>query len=197
LPENTYNPPNTAAVVTSWTDQQDRRTIGLIAVAVTAVVWSWPTIFVKILSEDFGIFTQSFYRYLSSSAFFFAVSFLFMRDGLKKAAANIRVLIIPALLVSLFQTQSPLHDGAVIISRDGKIAYAGCILPLSNNFEVSKDFGTRHRAALGLSEESDALILVVSEENRKISLAYNGELIEETSHSTLKQKLKDILTGSK
>jgi drug/metabolite transporter (DMT)-like permease len=103
LPENTYNPPNTAAVVTSWTDQQDRRTIGLIAVAVTAVVWSWPTIFVKILSEDFGIFTQSFYRYLSSSAFFFAVSFLFMRDGLKKAAANIRVLIIPALLVSLFQ----------------------------------------------------------------------------------------------
>jgi diadenylate cyclase len=97
------------------------------------------------------------------------------------------------LLVALFHTQSPLHDGAVVISRDGKIAYAGCILPISSQMDFSKKLGTRHRAALGLSEETDAVILVVSEENRRISLAHNNELLFETHDISLKSKLKEIL----
>lgn len=97
------------------------------------------------------------------------------------------------LLVSLFHTQSPLHDGAVIISREGKIAYAGCILPISSQLDFSRKLGTRHRAALGLSEETDAVILVVSEESRRISLAYNGELFSQSKELSLKDKLQDIL----
>ncbi len=97
------------------------------------------------------------------------------------------------LLVSLFHTQSPLHDGAVIISREGKIAYAGCILPISRKLDFQKKVGTRHRAALGLSEETDAVILVVSEENGRISLAHNGELLREEMDVSLNQKMREIL----
>jgi diadenylate cyclase len=101
------------------------------------------------------------------------------------------------LLVSLFHTQSPLHDGAVVISKEGKIAYAGCILPISTQIDFSRKLGTRHRAALGLSEETDALILVVSEETRRISLAHNGELIYGTKQVSLREKLQEILIKSK
>jgi len=97
------------------------------------------------------------------------------------------------LLVSLFNPQSPLHDGAVIISRTGRIAYAGCILPISSEMDFSKNLGTRHRAALGLSKESDAIILVVSEETREISLAWNGELVHQSKGQTIMNKLQEIL----
>jgi diadenylate cyclase len=79
------------------------------------------------------------------------------------------------LMVTVFTPPSPLHDGALIIRGDRVVA-AGCILPLTQNPELSKSLGTRHRAALGLSEESDALVLVVSEETRQISVAFNGVL---------------------
>lgn len=82
---------------------RDSRTLGLIAVLLTAIIWAWPTIFVRILSRDFDIFTQSFYRYLASSLFFFLVSYLFVREDLEKAARNVKSLVIPAILVSLFQ----------------------------------------------------------------------------------------------
>ena len=101
------------------------------------------------------------------------------------------------LLVSLFHTHSPLHDGAVVISREGKIAYAGCILPISAQTDFSKKLGTRHRAALGLSEETDALILVVSEETRRISLAWNGELLPDSKELPLKKRVQEILIKSK
>lgn len=79
-------------------------------------------------------------------------------------------------LNTIFYLGTPLHDGAVIM-REGRIEAAGCFLPLSNNLEIGKDMGTRHRAALGMSENSDAISVVVSEENGVVSLAKNGVMI--------------------
>ncbi|MGN0440620.1 MAG: diadenylate cyclase, partial [Hominenteromicrobium mulieris] len=84
----------------------------------------------------------------------------------------------------------PLHDGAMII-RDGMIHAAGCILPLTKNTSVSAELGTRHRAALGVSEESDAVVVVVSEETGQISVAVNGVLARRFTRDTL----RDVLEG--
>ncbi len=107
-------------------------------------------------------------------------------------ATRINAEFSPQLLVSIFNPQSPLHDGAVIIGRDNLIAHAGCILPLSKEIDFSKTMGTRHRAALGLSLESDAVILVVSEENGQISLAWSGELLKQSDQFSILDKIKDI-----
>ncbi len=92
------------------------------------------------------------------------------------------------LLVAIFFPMSPMHDGGVII-KDGRIHSAGCLLPLSHNPEINKQYGTRHRAALGLSEETDAIIIVVSEETQEISIVQGGKIIplhdEEKLTSTL------------
>jgi len=79
------------------------------------------------------------------------------------------------LLISLFQPGAPLHDGGVIISED-RIAAAGCVFPLTQSDDLSRDLGTRHRAAIGLTEETDTVVIVVSEETGIISIAYNGRL---------------------
>lgn len=79
------------------------------------------------------------------------------------------------LILSIFHPQAPMHDGAVLI-RSGKIAYAGCFLPLSKNPALDKNLGTRHRAAIGLTEETDALVLVVSEETKSISIVTSGHM---------------------
>lgn len=94
------------------------------------------------------------------------------------------------VLGTIFYEGTALHDGAVII-RDARIEAAGCFLPLSNNLEISKDMGTRHRAALGMSENSDAVIVVVSEETGIISLAKNGVLIRRLD----RQNLFNLLVG--
>ena len=96
----------------------------------------------------------------------------------------------PELLCTIFYEGTPLHDGAVVV-RDGRIEAAGCFLPLSNNLEISKDMGTRHRAALGMSENSDAVVVVVSEETGIISLAKNGVLIRRLD----RQNLFNLLEG--
>jgi diadenylate cyclase len=88
------------------------------------------------------------------------------------------------LLVSIFLPYSPIHDGAVII-RHGKVVRAGCFLPLSSSSRISKEMGTRHRAALGLSEETDALVVVVSEETGNISVATDGQLTRVTDVAAL------------
>ncbi len=93
-----------------------------------------------------------------------------------------------ALLENIFVVNTPLHDGAVIIRND-KIHSAACILPLTNNQGLNKKLGTRHRAAIGISENSDALIVIVSEETGTISLAVNGNLTRNYDS----EKLKDIL----
>jgi diadenylate cyclase len=87
---------------------------------------------------------------------------------------------------------SPLHDGAVVL-QGNKIAAAGCILPVSQQQDIRKSFGTRHRAALGMSEESDAVILIVSEETGAISLAYDGQIYYDLPKSTVRQKLSQLL----
>lgn len=96
--------------------------------------------------------------------------------------------ISPQLLVNLFVPNTPLHDGAVIISENKLIA-AACILPLASDKDIAKELGTRHRAALGISKESDAVAIVVSEETGKISLARNGMLLVDVQEETLKQIL--------
>jgi diadenylate cyclase len=93
-----------------------------------------------------------------------------------------------ALLQNIFVVNTPLHDGATIIRND-KIAAAGCFLPLTSNDSISKSLGTRHRAAIGISENSDALTIIVSEETGTISLAVNGRL----TRNYTKERLRDIL----
>lgn len=92
------------------------------------------------------------------------------------------------LLINIFIPNTPLHDGAVII-RDGKIKAAACFLPLSENRYISKELGTRHRAALGISENSDATAIVVSEETGIISVAYNGGLTRNLGPEALRKIL--------
>ncbi len=92
------------------------------------------------------------------------------------------------LLINLFSPETPLHDGAVILQSD-RIAAAACFLPLTSNPEVSKEFGTRHRAALGISEETDALAVVVSEETGHIGVAIGGKLIRELDSKSLRNTL--------
>jgi diadenylate cyclase len=98
------------------------------------------------------------------------------------------------LLKTLFIPRSPLHDGAAII-RNGRLAAAGCILPLSQNPNLSKTFGTRHRAGLGLTEETDALVVVVSEETKSISFAMAGKITPQIDVETLEEML--ALYGTK
>ncbi|NUN12676.1 MAG: TIGR00159 family protein [Myxococcales bacterium] len=100
------------------------------------------------------------------------------------------------LLFSIFLTshQNPLHDGAVMIQK-GRIAYAGCFLPLTVNPKVDRELGTRHRAAIGLSEETDAVVLVVSEESGAISLALHGELMRDFDAQSLRRVLNDSFGG--
>ncbi|MCI6640285.1 MAG: diadenylate cyclase CdaA [Pygmaiobacter massiliensis] len=92
-------------------------------------------------------------------------------------------------LGTIFYEGTPLHDGAVVV-RDARIKAAGCVLPLSANLEISKDMGTRHRAALGMSENSDAVCVVVSEETGIVSLAKNGVLIRRLDRQNLFNLLK-------
>jgi diadenylate cyclase len=96
------------------------------------------------------------------------------------------------LLSSIFQPASPLHDGAVMIQGD-RIAAAACFLPLSVNPRVSRDLGTRHRAALGLTEENDAIAIVISEETGTISLAMGGDLQRNFSAEQLRSRLATLL----
>ena len=96
--------------------------------------------------------------------------------------------ISPQILLNIFTPKTPLHDGAVIISEN-KIKAAACMLPLSNEKNVSKRIGTRHRSAIGMSKESDAIVVVVSEETGKISVAKDGTLIADVKEDALKQIL--------
>ena len=95
------------------------------------------------------------------------------------------------LMVSLFNHESPLHDGGVVI-RKGRIITAGCVLPLTKNPYISKRLGTRHRAAIGLSEETDAVIVVVSEETGHISLVQHGAITSDLDETTLRNRLEAI-----
>ena len=94
--------------------------------------------------------------------------------------------ISPQLLVNIFTPRTPLHDGAVVIS-DNKIAAASCMLPLADDKDIARELGTRHRAAIGISKETDCVAVVVSEETGKISIAKEGTLIADVKEETLKK----------
>jgi diadenylate cyclase len=101
-----------------------------------------------------------------------------------------------SLIVAVFQFDGPLHDGAMVI-QGGRVTAAGCLLPLSEQQDIRKSFGTRHRAALGMSEQSDSVILIVSEETGAISLAYESKLYYDLSSVELTRRLKDLLDKSR
>lgn len=109
-------------------------------------------------------------------------------EDIMNTGTKIDALVSAALLENIFVVNTPLHDGATII-RNGRIAASGCFLPLTSNNDLNKKLGTRHRAGIGISENSDALVIIVSEETGNISLAINGKLTRDYS----KEKLKAIL----
>lgn len=113
-------------------------------------------------------------------------------DHIIQVGTQIEAKVTSELLNSIFLPYSPIHDGAVIIEK-GKLTKAGCVLPLSHNPDISKSFGTRHRAALGLSELSDSYVVVVSEETGKISLIHDGKIAYDTEYDELRKTLKKAL----
>lgn len=115
-------------------------------------------------------------------------------DDIADSGVKIGADVSPQLLVNLFVPKTPLHDGAVIISKN-KIEAAACILPLADDKEIASGLGTRHRAAIGISRETDAIAVVVSEETGKISIAKDGTLIVDLKEESLKNILiKNIVT---
>ncbi|RII30569.1 MAG: TIGR00159 family protein [Geobacter sp.] len=115
-------------------------------------------------------------------------------DHLLEIGTEIDAKVTSELLNSIFLPYSPIHDGAVIIQK-GKLTKAGCLLPLSQNPDISKSFGTRHRAALGLSEMVDAMIMVVSEETGKISLVHDGKINYDVEPSEIRTMLRKTFDG--
>ena len=116
------------------------------------------------------------------------------KTGLKdviESGTRIDAQISTELLENLFFINSPLHDGAVII-RDGRIEAAGCFLPLSENKQIGQELGTRHRAALGVSEVSDSVTLIISEETGVISVAQDGSLVRYLDSKAIRDLLEDL-----
>ena len=109
----------------------------------------------------------------------------------ERTGINIDSAISSQLLINIFEHNTPLHDGAVLI-RGNRIVAATCYLPLSDNMELSKDLGTRHRAGVGISEVSDSLTITVSEETGKVSIAIGGVLIRNVDGDYLKNKLQSL-----
>ncbi len=109
----------------------------------------------------------------------------------EKTGITVDGLVTSQLLINIFEHNTPLHDGAVII-RGNRVTSATCYLPLSDNRSLSKELGTRHRAAVGISEETDALTVVISEETGKVSVAYKGQLSRNLDPEELRGRLVAI-----
>jgi uncharacterized protein (TIGR00159 family) len=117
-------------------------------------------------------------------------------DDLIEAGTPLDSAVSKEILISIFLPYSPLHDGAVVI-QDGRIAFAGSILPLTLRADLPEGLGTRHRAALGITEESDAVVVVVSEETASISVVVAGNLIAGLEAPQLRVTLRDLLTSGR
>jgi diadenylate cyclase len=113
-----------------------------------------------------------------------------------RTAVKLNAVISQELIISLFWKDNPLHDGAVIMDRNGIIA-AGCYLPLTDSPNVSRWHGTRHRAALGITDVSDAMALIVSEERGEVALAYNGHLSKNLKDAQLQKLLLFYFSGTR
>ena len=112
-------------------------------------------------------------------------------DEVERTGITLDAVLTRQLLINIFEKNTPLHDGAIIVRGD-RIVAATCYLPLSENMNLSKALGTRHRAALGISEVCDALTIVVSEETGRVSIAQNGHLTEKVTDDQLKEKLIEL-----
>ena len=115
-------------------------------------------------------------------------------DDVIKTGTPLDCAVSSELLKNIFWNKAPLHDGAVIV-RDGRIVGAGCMLPLSGNVNLSRDLGMRHRAGIGMSEHSDAVVVIVSEETGSISAAVGGMLKRHLAPETLERLLRNELTN--
>ncbi|MCH4190977.1 MAG: diadenylate cyclase CdaA [Butyrivibrio sp.] len=109
----------------------------------------------------------------------------------ERTGIDVDGIVTSQLLINIFEHNTPLHDGAVIVCGD-RITSATCYLPLSDNMELGKELGTRHRAGVGVSEVTDSLTIIVSEETGKISVAYGGELERGVDSDRLKERLRQI-----
>lgn len=110
---------------------------------------------------------------------------------IERTGIEVNGMVTSQLLINIFEHNTPLHDGAVVI-RGNRIAAATCYLPLSDNMSISKDLGTRHRAAMGVSEATDSLTIVVSEETGRVTLAQGGVLTRITDAETLRAALSSV-----
>ncbi len=117
-------------------------------------------------------------------------------DHLVQVGTEIDAKVTSELLNSIFLPYSPIHDGAVIIQRE-KITSAGCFLPLTQNPDIAKSFGTRHRAALGISEQTDVLVLVVSEETGKISIVHDGKITYDADPAEIRRLSRKAIEGKR
>lgn len=117
-------------------------------------------------------------------------------EDLIQVGTTVDALVTKELLVSVFLPYSPLHDGAVVVQA-GHIAWAGCILPLSLRPDLPDGLGTRHRAAIGITEETDAVVIVVSEETATISVVAAGQLIQQLDGPELRRVLQDVFVGGR
>ena len=109
----------------------------------------------------------------------------------ERTGISVDAIVTSQLLINIFEHNTPLHDGAVIIDGD-RISSATCYLPLSDNMMLSKELGTRHRAGVGMSEETDAMVIIVSEETGKISIAYKGNLERGLTVEEVEERLTSI-----
>lgn len=116
-------------------------------------------------------------------------------NGFLEVGTEIDAKVTCELITSIFLPYSPIHDGAIIIQK-GKLTRAGCFLPLSRTPGISKSFGTRHRAAIGLTERTDAVVIVVSEETGKISIAVEGKITQDVDPNVLRKTLRKLLEPS-
>ncbi len=117
-----------------------------------------------------------------------------MTRTVQESGIKIDAPVVPELLASIFYPHTPLHDGGVIIQK-GRILAASCVFPLSQRLELHKSIGTRHRAAVGLSEETDAVVIIVSEETGTISVSYRGRLSRGLDRERLRRFLHALLKG--
>ena len=117
-------------------------------------------------------------------------------EDLIEAGVALEALVTKELLTAIFLPYSPLHDGAVVI-REGRIGHAGCVLPLTLRTDLPEGVGTRHRAAVGITEDSDAVVVVVSEETGGISAVVGGEMTRDLDAPRLRVVLRDLLAGDR
>jgi diadenylate cyclase len=117
-------------------------------------------------------------------------------DDLVEAGLLLDAAVTKELLISIFLPYSPLHDGAVVV-KGGRISHAGCVLPLTLRSDLPEGVGTRHRAAVGVTEDSDAVVVVVSEETAAISVVVAGEMIHDLDAPRLREVLRDLLAGER